>query len=1081
MAVAAVAFTASPALAGSGTSPGRPARQVVTAQGFRGAPYRDGEVIVKFRPTARAADVASVRGHFGFRTIKRTPLTGAELVTVSKGTVEQVVQQLRQSGLVEYAQPNFIYYPRLIPDDALFGQLWGLQQIAAPEAWDITQGKPEIVVAVIDDGVQIDHPDLSGNIWINVDEVPGNNVDDDHNGYVDDVNGWDFLNNDNSVFHPGDYHGTHVAGTIAAVANSLGVVGVAPRVKIMPLKFIGPDGGNTMDAIRAIEYAAANGARVINASWGHACTDSTCQEDFALRDAIDRANLVFVAAAGNESKNNDLNPDSPSGLPSSKIISVAAVNSQGNLSSFSNYGATTVDVAAPGEDILSTYPTTPDSVPAAVYVTDAVYGPQAYYFAFALERVGDAATRQQVMNAALADLGLGRGSRVLLVDDDNSEYDAGYPDYWSEYRNMVSTVTDAVYRTVAGDVYDGPTAAEMLSYDAVVWFTGEAFGTPTTPTLTVRDLAELKTYLDAGGKLVLAGEDLALGTASDTLFTTVLGVTVDEDGAPEGSATAVEGPTGSPLAGIRLPASRGALLFSDGLNPTGAGTRTVMVYRAGGYQPLNGTSMAAPHVSGVAALILSRNPNLTPEQVIDIIERTVDPRPSLAGRTVTGGTVNAYQALLATPVPQSGGIAGAGAAGGGGGGGAVLVPPADEEVIEVGPDAKAVSALGGAVELEIPADTFAPGTKLTVRRVDEPAEPGLEGLKPVSEVIEFDTDGATPSKPVTVGVRYKPSELAGVDPRKLGLYRQSEQNPDQWDYVGGAVDTVSGTVRAKLTRFSRYAVMAYDRTFADLRGHWSRGDVEVLVSRHLVQGVNEHEFQPDRPVTRSELARLLVEALAQDPERAVTLERPAAPTFTDVPEDAWYFPYVETAARRGIIKGSDGRFRPDDPVTREEMAAMILRTLGQEAAAQAAASRMLPFRDATEVAAWARGYVALALERGLLQGVDASSLAPRERATRAQAAAVVLRAMQRMGLITAPITLTGTVTVSEIEGRHLELEVTAGGQVIRYVLMPDTREIARLLEASMGKTVQVVGLVEDRPNIYMRGVLLRVLEVKTRS
>ncbi len=308
--------------------------------------------------------------------------------------------------------------------------------------------------------------------------------------------------------------------------------------------------------------------------------------------------------------------------------------------------------------------------------------------------------------------------------------------------------------------------------------------------------------------------------------------------------------------------------------------------------------------------------------------------------------------------------------------------------------------------------------------------------------------------------------------------RLPELMPSGLELRPHAVDPASGVVKARLKGFSRYAVMAYDRTFADLRGHWGRDEVEVLASRHLVEGVNEREFQPDRSITRAELAKLLVQMLAQDPDRGVTVAAPAQPTFADVAADAWYYDYVETAARHGLVQGYGGRFRPDDPVTREEMTAMVLRAMGLEAAARAAANAALPFRDADQVAEWARGYVAVASQKGLVRGVGGGAFAPAGTATRAQGAALVLRAMELMGMITAPVTVTGTVTVSEIEGRHLELEVSGGGPVTRYVLIPGDGAVARELEASVGRQVRVTGLVEDRPNIYMRGPLLRVLEVR---
>ena len=171
--------------------------------------------------------------------------------------------------------------------------------ISAVEAWDITTGSSSVLVAVIDEGIQITHPDLAANIWLNPGEIVGNGIDDDGNGFIDDINGWDFFNNDNSVFDgASDDHGTHVAGTIGAVGNNgTGVTGVNWNVTIMALKFLGPTGGSTSDAISAIEYAADKGVRVTSNSWGGGGFSQ------ALKDAIDACDCIFVAAAGNDGQN----------------------------------------------------------------------------------------------------------------------------------------------------------------------------------------------------------------------------------------------------------------------------------------------------------------------------------------------------------------------------------------------------------------------------------------------------------------------------------------------------------------------------------------------------------------------------------------------------------------------------------------------------------------------------------------------------------------------------------------------------------------------------------------------------------
>lgn len=274
---------------------------------------------------------------------------------------------------VEYAEPDFQLLPaQTSTNDPSYPKLYGLNNtgqtngisdadIDAPEAWSQTTGSSDTAVAVIDTGVDISHPDLENNIWTNPDEVAGNNKDDDGNGYVDDVHGWDFYNEDKTVYDSGDgdTHGTHVAGTIAAEGNNdIGVTGINWRASIMPLKFLGPKGGYTSDAVEAIDYAVAEGAMISNNSWGGGGKSQ------ALQDAISRADAaghLFVAAAGNGGSDgvgddNDVAPAYPASYTNSNIISVAATDASDGLASFSNFGEESVDLGAPGVGILSTLP-----------------------------------------------------------------------------------------------------------------------------------------------------------------------------------------------------------------------------------------------------------------------------------------------------------------------------------------------------------------------------------------------------------------------------------------------------------------------------------------------------------------------------------------------------------------------------------------------------------------------------------------------------------------------------------------------------------------------------------------------------
>lgn len=241
----------------------------------------------------------------------------------------------------------------LTPDDPRFGEQWfhtGQTGLDSPDAWGTRTSCG--TVAILDTGADLDHPGLVQNLWQNPGEIPDNGKDDDKNGYVDDVNGVDIRNGGAPVDTNG--HGTHVAGLVGARGNNaLGVTGVCWAAKLMIVKFMSVFGrGQPTDAANGIRYAVNEGARIINASFG------TTSENTKLKDAIEYAKgkgALVVVAAGNDGKNIDKTPLYPASWADANILAVAATTSKGGLASFSNYGKTAVDVAAPGDDILSTY------------------------------------------------------------------------------------------------------------------------------------------------------------------------------------------------------------------------------------------------------------------------------------------------------------------------------------------------------------------------------------------------------------------------------------------------------------------------------------------------------------------------------------------------------------------------------------------------------------------------------------------------------------------------------------------------------------------------------------------------------
>ncbi|MFM6975630.1 MAG: S8 family peptidase [Sphingobacteriaceae bacterium] len=347
---------------------------VVSAQGANEHEMVANQLLVKFKAGTSTTNKnnafknisASVVEHIHTKAMKnrgdvegvyllRSNLNALEAISKAKGNIE-----------IEYAEPNYIYQHHATSVDPYFtnGSLWGMNGTygsKASVAWEANHtGSENVYIGVIDEGAMYTHEDLSANFWVNPYEIAGNNIDDDGNGYIDDIRGWDFAGNNNTTYDgTADDHGTHVSGTIGASANSKGVVGVNWNVTLITGKFLGANGGSTANAIKAVDYftdlKTRHGLNIVatSNSWGGGGYSS------ALAAAIERANaagILFVAAAGNASQNIDVTPSYPASYTNSNIISVASITSTGGLSSFSNYGATSVDIGAPGSGIYSTLP-----------------------------------------------------------------------------------------------------------------------------------------------------------------------------------------------------------------------------------------------------------------------------------------------------------------------------------------------------------------------------------------------------------------------------------------------------------------------------------------------------------------------------------------------------------------------------------------------------------------------------------------------------------------------------------------------------------------------------------------------------
>ena len=365
--------------------------------------YKADELLIQFKPGATELDIVSARNSVGALTRKQLRKAekaaargGLELATLQSGlSVEDAVRIVQEHPAVAFAEPNWVVTHMATSTDTYYtnGNLWGMYGDAtspanqygsqAAEAWAAGHtGSSSVYVGIIDEGIDYEHIDLAANMWTNpYDPVDG--VDNDGNGYADDSRGWDFFQDNNTVYDGArpsdtetDSHGTHVAGTIGALSNGRGVVGVNWNVTMISAKFLGPDGGSIADAIAAVNYLVDLKTRhglnlvAINNSWGGGGYSQ------ALHDAVIRAakaNILFTAAAGNGNlagigQNNDTKPSYPSNYNTTQgtstesaasydaVIAVAALTSTGALAKYSNYGVTQVDIGAPGSGVWSTLP-----------------------------------------------------------------------------------------------------------------------------------------------------------------------------------------------------------------------------------------------------------------------------------------------------------------------------------------------------------------------------------------------------------------------------------------------------------------------------------------------------------------------------------------------------------------------------------------------------------------------------------------------------------------------------------------------------------------------------------------------------
>jgi len=596
--------------------------------------YIEGEILVKFKDGVCEKQKENTRALVRATMKKEIKTIRVELWSLPKDiTVIDALNILKNNKLIDYAEPNYVNKLNSIPNDSSFNYQWALYNqgqeingfegvtgadIKISEAWDIYSGQNEVIVAVIDSGCAFDHPDLIDNIWINDPEFNGlDGFDDDGNGYIDDFIGYNFMDDFPSWMVVGDYnHGTHVSGIIAAsINNGLGISGICENIKIMPLRVTTSSGGiNTCAALEAFEYAHMNGAKVINCSWGNNVYSQTLYDEISL---LNKSGILVVVAAGNGGDDclgddNDSMPAYPASYNLPNIISVAATDNNDNLTGFSNYGLRSVDVAAPGTNIYSTIPS------------------QETIFSESFE------------TGATKWITTGTGLWTIAYNQiyGTNEATFYFYDNYVSFEDIASSIQLNVPINLTEKwgnklIFD---ARWNIPYGAIIFV--EATTNPN----------------DEDSWIILSYQ-----YGSSWVTRTELMIPLDNFGFSNVTQMYIR-------FGVYCPdvTNYNHWIAVDDIRVTSFVTFT---YTGKEYSFMDGTSMAAPIVSGIVGLVWSQYPNLNHLQVKEAILDSVDKLSSLNGKVVTGGRVNAYEALIAAEdmTPGSGN-----SSGGGGGGGCMI-------------------------------------------------------------------------------------------------------------------------------------------------------------------------------------------------------------------------------------------------------------------------------------------------------------------------------------------------------------------------------------------------------------------------
>lgn len=613
-------------------------------------------LLVKLKNDRGLAQLRQLGTRAGFEVAGYIPQLGwAVTRPVRSGlTTAGIASAVMRAGVAAKTAPEVLMHPAASPGDPLYGEQWGFKNTGAfggtvgadahmEPAWDWADGAGT-TVAVIDTGVDFSRPDLAGTQWVNPAETAGNGLDDDGNGLVDDLNGWDFYNGDASVYDPwdGDKHGTHVAGTIAAGwDNGVGGVGTAPGTKIMALKFLGPGGGSDAGGAMAITYAVDNGADVVNASWGSSISSAVLSDAVAYAAA---RGVLIVCSAGNSGGDNDTSPVYPASYPATNVVSVAATTRTDTLASFSNRGAASVDLGAPGSAILSVQP----RLGSSLLVDKSPY--KVVYHAFPVESVTQQAPRDAIIVRSMQRLAESSSTPILIVDD--SWPTVGGETVGARLSAYTGALSRAGYTSVTTwrrDTQGIPTPATM-SGKVVVWFTGAAsFGISlyqSYGSLSSGERTNLQTYLNGGGRMLISSGDLGydmawIGGSALTWYHSYMHAEYADDDPWTSTVSGSGGAVADPLFADITADVDDPLRYSDGCDDVCAyDSYATPLMEWDDYATISGTSMAAPHVTGSVALLRSRLPDLPADEVKSRLLATTRPLAALSGLTVTGGTLD---------------------------------------------------------------------------------------------------------------------------------------------------------------------------------------------------------------------------------------------------------------------------------------------------------------------------------------------------------------------------------------------------------------------------------------------------------